>query len=156
MQAIKPMVDRQARSKLAEASRALVAGLIDNHQFDDRIPTSIDPAVHEIYNKAFWLMYCDLRKYRLKGRDRLSPQAHEVAARCIVFLKSDLPYSWPILTRPAALLLAIANVFTLGIAGRIYSYRATKGREISCWPFLSNEQYAAALRSPTYLSGNGL
>ncbi|WP_426701181.1 hypothetical protein ACPPVV_17710 [Rhodanobacter sp. Col0626] len=150
------MIDLQARSKLAEASRSLVAGLITNHQFDDRIPRSSDPAIREIYNKAFWLMYCDLRKYRLKGRDRLSPQAREVAARCILFLKSNLPYGWPVLTKSAAVLLTIANLFTLGIAGRIYSYRATRGREIAYWPFLSSEQYSAALRSPAYLSGNGL
>ena len=150
------MIDAHARSKLAELSRSLVTGLITNYQFDDRIPTSSDPAIHEIYNKAFWLMYCDLRQYRLKGRDRLSPQVREVAARCILFLKSGLPYSWPVLSRPAAVLLTIANLLTLGIAGRIYSHRATHGRDISYWPFLSSEQYSAALRSPTYLSGNGL
>ena len=150
------MIDAQARSKLAELSRSLVAGLITNYQFDDRIPTSSDPAIHEIYNKTFWLMYCDLRQYRLKGRDRLSPQVREVAARCILFLKSRLSYSWPVLSRPAAVLLTIANLLTLGIAGRIYSHRATHGRDISYWPFLSSEQYSAALRSPAYLSGNGL
>jgi len=150
------MIDVQARSKFAEASRSLAVGLITNYQFDDRIPWSSDPAIREIYNKAFWLMYCDLRQYRLKGRDRLSPQVREVAARCILFLKSGLPYGWPVLSRPAAVLLAIANLLTLGIVGRIYSHRATRGRNISYWPFLSSEQYSAALRSPAYLSGNGL
>ena len=150
------MIDVQARSKFAEASRSLVAGLITNYQFDDRIPRSSDPAIREIYNKAFWLMYCDLRQYRLKGRDRPSPQVREVAARCILFLKSRFPYGWPVLSRPAAVLLVIANLLTLGIAGRIYSHRATRGRDISCWPFLSSEQYSAALRAPAYLSGNGL
>lgn len=150
------MIDAQARSKLAEASRSLVTGLITNHQFDDRIPRSSDPTIREIYNKAFWLMYSDLRQYRLTGRDRLSPQVREVAARCILFLKSGLPYGWPALSRPAAVLLTIGNLLTLGIAGRIYSHRATRGRDISYWPFLSSEQYSAALRSPPYLSGNGL
>lgn len=150
------MIDIQARSKLAEASCSLVAGLITNHQFDDRIPISSDPAIREIYNKAFWLMYCDLRQYRLTGRDRLSPQVREVAVRCILFLKSGLPYGWPVLSRSAAMLLTIANFLTLSIAGRVYSHRATRGRDISYWPFLSSEQYSTALRSSAYLSGNGL
>jgi hypothetical protein len=134
----------------------LVAGLITNHEFDERIPRSSDPAIREIYNKAFWLMYCDLRQYHLKGRDRLSSQAREVAARCILFLKSGLPYGWPVLTRPAAALLTIANFLTLGVAGRLYSYRVTRTRDISCWPFASREQYSATLGSPPYLSGSGL
>ena len=69
--ALEPMIDLHARSKLAGASRSLVAGLITNHEFDDRIPRSSDPAIREIYNKAFWLMYCDLRQYHLKGRRTL-------------------------------------------------------------------------------------
>ena len=150
------MIDAQARSRLAELSRSLVAGLITNYQFDDRIPRSSDPAIREIYNKAFWLMYCDLRQYRLKGRDQLSPQVREVAARCILFLKSGVPYSWPVLSRPTAVLLTIANLLTLGIAGRVYSHRATRNRDIPYWPFLSSEQYSVALRSPVYLSGHEL
>ena len=84
------MIDVQARSKLAEASRWLVTGLITNYQYDDRVLddaqlwASRDPAVREIYNKGFWLMYSDFPEYRLKARYRLPAQTRNSAARCIL------------------------------------------------------------------------
>src|SRR5690242_17857237 len=101
------MIDLPARSKLAEASRWLVSGLITNYQYDDRVVygnrllASNDPAVREIYNKGFWLLYDDMRQYRLKGRYELPPQNRKAASCCILFLKSGLPYSWPVLSRPS-------------------------------------------------------
>jgi len=156
------MIDVQARSKLAEASRWLVTGLITNYQYDDRVLddaqlwASRDPAVREIYNKGFWLMYSDFPEYRLKARYRLPAQTRNSAARCILFLKSGLPYGWPVLSRSASVGLTILNLFTLGFAGRAYSARAKRGRDVACWPFTSRAQYNEALASPMYLSGHGL
>ena len=156
------MIDVQARSKLAEASRWLVSGLITNYQYDDRVLydaelwASRDPAVREIYNKGFWLMYSDFPQYRLKGRHRLPQQARSSAARCILFLKSGLPYGWPVLSRSASVGLTVLNLVTLGFAGRAYSARARQGRDVAYWPFTSHAQYSKALESPMYLSGHRL
>jgi hypothetical protein len=156
------MIDVQARSKLAEASRRLVSGLITNWQYDDhllddgQVFASEDPALREIYNKGFWLLYDDLRQYRLSGPHRLSEQSRRQAVRCIMFLKSGLPYSWPILSRWAAFLLTCANLLTLGLAGLAYSRWAKRGRDISYWPFTTAAQYNEALQSAVYLSGGRL
>lgn len=159
IQALEPMIDAQARSKLAEASRWLVTGLITNFQYDDRVLddaqiwASRDPAVREIHNKGFWLMYDDLRQNRFKDKDRLSPQTRGAAARCVLFLKSDASYGWPVLSHPASLGLTVLNLVTLGFASLVYSARARRGRDIAYWPFTSQEQYNKALQSPVYLSG---
>lgn len=156
------MIDEQARSKLAEASRWLISGLITNYQFDDRVLddpqllASRDPAVREIYSRGFWLMYDDMRQYRLRDRYRLSPQARCVATRCVLFLKSGASYDWPVLSRPARFVLAILNLVTLGLAGLAYSAHARRGRDITYWPFTSRAQYNLALQSPVYLSGQRL
>jgi hypothetical protein len=156
------MIDVQARYKLAEASRWLVSGLITNYQYDDRVLyedgvlASSDPAVREIYNKGFWLMYDDLRQYRLKGRYRPSQQTREAAARCVLFLKSGLPYGWPVLSRFASFGLTVLTLVTLGLAGLAYSAWAKRGRDIAYWPFTSLAQYNEALQSPMYLSGHRL
>lgn len=156
------MIDVQARSKLAEASRWLVSGLITNYRYDDRVLddsgllASRDLAVREIYNKGFWLMYSDFPEYRLKARHRLPPQTRKSAARCILFLKSGLPYGWPVLSRSASFGLVVLNLVTFGFAGRVYSARAKRGRDIAYWPFTSRAQYNEALESPMYLSGHRL
>ena len=153
------MIDVQARSKLAEASRWLVSGLISNYQYDDRVLddaqlwASCDPAVREIYSKGFWLMYSDFPEYRLKAGHRLPSQTRNSAARCILFLKSGLPYSWPVLSRSASVGLVILNLVTFGFAGSAYWARAKRGRDVAYWPFVSRAQYNGALASPMYLSG---
>ena len=149
-------VDRQARKKLAESTRWLVGARITNYQFDDTVPKSEDPAIREIYGQFLWLLYCDLREHRLNGPDKLSLQHRETAARCILFLKSNLAYPWPALSRSKAVLLTLGNLLTLGIASRIYFQRVSSAGDMSYWPFLSESQYIGARRSPVYLSGGGL
>ncbi len=147
------MIDSVARTKLAQSARWLLAGRITNYQFDDGIPDSHDPVVSEMYNKAFWLLYCDLHEYRMIGNKRIEPKQREIAVRCIMFLKSDLPYLWPILSRTQSAALVVLNLLTLGLAGRMYSNRAARHGDINLWPFYSSEQYSHALRNPKYLTG---
>jgi hypothetical protein len=148
-------VDSQARAGLAEATRWLVGARITNYQFDDRIPKSHDPAVREIYNQYLWLLYCDMREYRLSGPDKLKSQGRDKAVRCVLFLKSGLPYCWPVLSRAKSAGLTVLNLLTLGIAGRLYFRRVCAAGDITYWPFLSASQYAEAIESPAYLSGSG-
>jgi hypothetical protein len=148
-------VDLQARATLAESTRWLVGGRITNFQFDDSVPRSKDPAIREIYNQFLWLLYCDLREHRLTGKDKLPQAQRDVAARCVLFLKSGLPYSWPVLSRAQSALLTVANLLTLGVAGRIYFHRLSSSGDMSYWPFVSQAQYAVAVGAPVYLSGAG-
>ena len=132
----------------------MVSGLSTNYQYDDRVLedselwASRDPAVWEIYNKGFWLMYSDVPEYRLKARHRLPPKTRDSAARCIFFLKSGLPYGWPVLSRSASIGLAVLNLVTCGFAGKAYSVRARRGRDFGYWSFTSRAQYDEALGSP--------
>ena len=148
-------IDRQSRTILAELARWLIGARITNYQFDDSVPKSDDPAVRVIYNQFLWLLYCDLREYRLTGTDKLPKEHRDVAVRCVLFLKSGLPYLWPHLSRSRSALLTIGNLLTLGIAGRLYARHVRSAGDVACWPFLSQSQYAAALGSPVYLSGSG-
>ena len=85
---------------MAESTRWLIGARITNFQFDDAVPKSADPAIREIYNQFLWLLYCDLREHRLIGADKLSQTQRDTAARCVLFLKSGLPYLWPVLSAP--------------------------------------------------------
>jgi hypothetical protein len=48
------MIDTHARTRFAGLIRQLVAGLVTNDQFEDRLPQSDDPAVHEVYFAGVW------------------------------------------------------------------------------------------------------
>ena len=148
-------VDSQAREKLAESTRWLVGARITNYQFDDSVPKSDDAAIGQIYNQFLWLLYCDLREHRLVGSDKLSHAQRDVATRCVLFLKSGLPYQWPVLSRVQSALLTAGNLLTRGLAGRIYFRRISTAGDMAFWPFLSASQYGAALDAPVYLSGAG-
>ena len=89
-----PVIDREGRRKAATLLRSLASGRITNAKFADRWPVSPDSAVEEVYWAA-WKLFSDLREYRLAGPDRLTKAERRVVARWVVFLRTDLPYSWP-------------------------------------------------------------
>ena len=86
---------RPARAQLAEAMRQLASGLITNDEFERRVPKpdSDDPTVLELYRFA-WGFYDDLYPHRMRGRHRLSKLQRRVFARCVLFLRSGLPYEY--------------------------------------------------------------
>ncbi len=147
------MIDSRARSKLAEAARALVAGRITNDQFEDRVPRSDDPAIREIFAKGFWRLYGDLTEHRLVDAERLGPEKRAFAARCILFLKSGHPYGWPVHSRLGVFGLGLLNLLTLGLFGRVIQRRLLASGNAEVWPFRTDSEYNAALGSPPYLHG---
>ncbi|MFV0679192.1 hypothetical protein [Ottowia sp.] len=149
-------VDLQARAKLAESTRWLVGGRVTNYDFDDSIPTSVDPAIHEIYRHFLWLLYSDFPEYPLMGKNRLLQANRDMAARCVVFLKSGMAYPWPVLSRVQSMLLTVGNLLTLGMAGRVYARGIAAHGDMNHWPFLSQSQYQMALAAPVYLTGTGV
>lgn len=65
------MIDRSARNKLAELLRSFASGLISNYEFEDSIPISEDKAIYKVFFSGGWMLYCDMKEYKLKGKDVL-------------------------------------------------------------------------------------
>jgi hypothetical protein len=85
------MVNRAARDQVAELIRHLAAGQISNDEFEDRMPGSRDdPAVGAVFWNGAWLLYDDLREYKLVGKYRLPEEVRGEVSRWVLFLKSDL------------------------------------------------------------------
>ena len=148
------MVDREARNKLAEAMRALATGLITNDEFEDKqLPHSKeDPAISEVFSKGAWLLYSDLEEYRLSGIHQLDENTKSVVARWVLFLKTDLPYEWPVSNIKQGLLRFTANILTLGAANKSYANKYQACGDIEVWPFLRRADYELALQKPVYLN----
>src|SRR5260221_9704596 len=109
------MIDKAARTQLAESLRHLAAGVISNDEFEKRRPRkSQDVAVRQVFSEGAWFLYDDLREHRLIGKDKLSDSARTDLARWIVFLKTDLAYEWPVVPISVRLALLPLNLATLG------------------------------------------
>jgi hypothetical protein len=148
------VIDRQARNRLAEGIRHLSAGLITNADFEDRVLSrSSDAAVQAVFLGGPWFLYHDIASYRLRGPHRLSPAVRREAARWILFLKSDLPYEWPVESRDIAgvTLRLVLNLLTFGALARHVQRRFAKHGEVEVWPFIRRSDYEAALKNPPYL-----
>jgi hypothetical protein len=147
------MIDRPSRRAVGELLRHLAAGQITNDQFAERLPRrSDDVAIAEIRHQA-WFLYSDLREYRFTGKDRLSDEHRRDVARWILFLQSDLEYEWPRMSAPLSALLFVANLVTLGWAGRAVVRRFKQHGAFDVWPFISRSEYEAALSEPKYSRG---
>lgn len=148
------MIDRSARNRLAEGIRHLAAGAISNVEFERSLSSSNDPAVHAVFIGGPWFLYHDLVRYRLRGAHRLMPAVRREAARWILFLKSDLPYEWPVEQRGVvgSLVWVVLNLLTLGFFARRAQQRFAHSGEIAVWPFVRRSDYEAALTEPPYLA----
>jgi len=149
------MIDRNARDRLAEAIRHLAAGTITNVEFGERaLSSSADPAVHAVFLGGPWFLYHDLASYRLKGAHRLSPAVRREAARWILFLKSDLPYEWPVDRRSmvGTLSWVVINLFTFGFLARGAQRRFAQSGDVAVWPFIRRSDFEGTLTRPPYLA----
>jgi hypothetical protein len=90
------MIDIVGRRELSEKLRHLVNGRIASEEFTDAQPRGgTDPALHEVW-KFGWGLYSDNRPpYLLRGEHALPAEAKRIAARAVLFLRSDLEYEWP-------------------------------------------------------------
>jgi hypothetical protein len=147
------MVDRDARDRFAELLRHLVAGQITNDDFATRLPLSSgDPAVNQIFWNGAWLLYDDLREYRLVGSYRLPREPRREVARWILFLKSDLTYEWPRLLGYFRFPWYFLNVLSLGLLGFFVRRRLLHGGNLDVWPFYRESDYEVALARPPYFA----
>ena len=83
-----------ARRRLAERLRQFADGRITNDDLVDTIGGAADDAGWEVllFAYGFW---DDLHEHRLRGEYRLTPMQRRAFARCVLFLRSGLPYEWP-------------------------------------------------------------
>ena len=146
------MVDREGRDRLAELLHQFVAARLTNDQFVENQPASSDPAVVEIEN-ASWYLYDDTHEHKLIGRFTLDPKDRTEIAQWIMFLKTDLPYEWPVVPAWKRLLLVLPNLLTLGLVGRLQRRWFSKHGDVKVWPFIRKKDFENARRSPKYLSG---
>lgn len=145
------MVDKRARLQAGELLRHYAAGQITNDQFEDHFPAGCpDVAVREVRSAA-WYLYDDLRQSRFVGTDRLSTDARREIARWVVFLHTNLEYEWPVRRRLTTSVLTVANLFTLGLAGRLLRSRFRRHGDFDVWPFIRRADYDNALATPRLL-----
>jgi hypothetical protein len=149
-------VDREGRDRLAECIRHLAAGVMTNREFESKGDfDSPDPAIQAVFWGGPWLLYDDFRNYRLRGAYRIDPAVRREAARWILFLKTDLPYEWPVIRRHFMGNVArlLTNLVTLGHVARRTQRRFEQKGDVRIWPFIRRADYEAAVADPTYLRG---
>jgi|SRR6185436_3570518 len=150
------MIDRPARSRLAEGIRHLVSGQVTNDDFELRVRgPSCDPAVREVFFQGAWMLYSDTSCYRLRGTNRLSRVARREAARWILFLASEHEYEWPRQGLAASLALFVSNAVTFGWAGWMYRGSLARQGDLEVWPFYRRNDYEASLSAPAFRRGAG-
>jgi hypothetical protein len=141
------MIDRESRNKLAELLRGLASGALTNDQFEDSIPHSNDRAIMEVFDKGGWLLYSDMKEYRLKGKDALSEKEKKEVARWVLFLKSEYEYKWPNIPFNQRLLHSI----TFGVLGTSTQKAWSQFGEVEAWPFRSSQELSIAKGKHGYL-----
>ena len=146
------VIDRNARNALAELLHQFVAGRVTNDEFVERQPDSKDQAVLEIESEA-WFLYDDIRVHRLTGKWKLDRKTRGQVATWIMFLKTGLPYEWPVLSAWFQLLFLLPNLLTCGLLGRTQQRLFAKNGDIEVWPFIRRTDFETAKASPKYLSG---
>ena len=149
------MIDRDARNRLAEGIRHLAMGLITNFELEEEAwSDSADPAVHAVFLGGPWYLCHDLVRYRLSGKNKLCPAVRRDAARWVLFLKTDLPYEWPVERRGfvGACGLVSLSLLSLGFLAR-KAQRQFAGRgDMTVWPFIRRSDFEATLTRPSYLA----
>ena len=144
------MVGTQARRRLGEGLRHLVASTLTNLDFDDTLSDeweeSLDRGVSEV-GYAAWLLYDDFVVHPLE----LTAQGRRDVARWILFIHSDLEFEWP---HASAKLISWPQRIWRRLAGAPKSEvhpASTSDGDRRYWPFFRESDYLAALRSPRLL-----
>jgi hypothetical protein len=148
------MIDRASRDKLATALRQYVSGRITNDELDDIEVDWRDRGAVAVKERA-WNLYDDTYQHRAVEKHYLPRPAREEIGRWILFLHSDVEYTWPqfsfiqIVNWPM-------NLLTFGWwewrKQRRFDEFMSAG-DFSVWPFVAKQDYDTALNHPRYLAG---
>lgn len=145
------MIDHIARNKLAEEIRHFIGCFKDNFEYDDVVfdIKTKDAGVIEIRQNV-WHTYDDLKKHKMEGVWALSSEQSIIIKRCIVFLKSNLEYTWPKWPLYYRAARPILWLISGGMLTRILDNHFNGGGELEVWPFFSAEEYEVAKTHPGY------
>ena len=58
------MIDAKARKEAAEVARHFASGHITNYDFENRLPSSKDPAIWAVED-TFWCLYDDFKEHKI-------------------------------------------------------------------------------------------
>lgn len=149
------MIDKKARDILAENFRHLICGQISNDEFEVRLIKSKDAGMNEVFFNGAWPLYDDLHEHKLTGKWAIAEEGKPIAARYILFLKTDLEYEWPRKTGIKEVPWAFLGLFTFGVSTFLRNRIKAKGEkgDKSVWPFYRHSDFEAALEVPPYLRG---
>jgi len=147
------VIDRHARDKLALALRRYAAKRITNDELEDAVGwRSEDRGVTAVQDMAGQL-YDDMFSHRADGPHALAKDNRRSVARWVLFLRTDLEYSWPnydFRQSGTSLDRFLADLFT---AGR-WSKKKHRDWEsflgvgdFEVWPFLKIADEGSARRS---------
>lgn len=149
------MIDRKARDILAENFRHLITGQITNDVFEDRLLKSSDAGACEVFWNGAWPLYDDLHEHKLTGEWAIAAEGKPIAARYVLFLKTDLEYEWPRKTGMKEVPWTFLGFLTLGLSTMIRNKIKTRGEkgDKSVWPFFRRSDYEKTLKRPPYFTG---
>ncbi len=140
------MVDRRNRDVGANVLQELIDGKITNDEFMNRFkfPKNTDPAIRAIFIFA-WGQFSDLRAHRLTGRHALTPERRSVLDRCVLFLRTDQEFEWP-LPKPS-LTRGLLETIGLGRRFRVAEEEYKSKGDFEVWPFFRKGDYEARVSS---------
>jgi hypothetical protein len=144
------VIDVQARRVAAEAARRFVAGQISNIEFENRTPSSKDPAIWAIED-TLWCFYDDFEEHALRDKWEVPEETRKLMNRWVAFLYSQEEYLWPKISYPGVRPLEI------GFWGRLFNRHIQQQEFMSVgdfnyWPFINKESFQNANSSPVLLS----
>jgi hypothetical protein len=153
---------RSARKEYAELLRHFAAGMITVDEFEEA-ETEIRNAAADsddarvlgtAFDFAFGL-YDDFETERLRGQWALDPSARRMISRWVMFLQTDLSYTWPVhhWTYTSVWLALL----TFGRRGcqppEITTSELLEAGNAGSWPFPSIESFDEERRTPKLLCG---
>lgn len=146
------MIDRHARDKLALALRRYAAKRITNDELEDAVAwISEDQGVTVVQDMA-WRLYDDTFRHHADGPHALAKDDRRSVARWVLFLQTDLEYSWPnhdFRQSETSLDRFVADLFTAGRWSRkeLRNWeKFVEAGDIEVWPFQNIADEEAARR----------
>lgn len=137
------MVDRQARDTAAALLRQFIDGLITNDEHERKFPRNKqDTALWAIYVQS-WFSYSDLSEHTLTGKYALNDEGLALFERCLLFLKTDLEFQWPV--PKIGLRYVLIRLLGFGWLLKRRDQQEMSIGDVEVWPFLRKTDYEEAL-----------
>lgn len=145
------MVNADKREIAAQVLQRFLDGSITNDEFEDEFPRDQRDPVLVTIRHCVWGHYSDLSRHKLTGKYAPTPEAKALLERCLLFLKSNLEFEWPV--PGLGFFMGLLSIFTLGWVARRREKKYARLGDYDVWPFLRRRDYeihatTSALPSP--------